>query len=120
MGIAAGPPRLPRRSSGVSDVLVAALTPAVAEETLDIVLRHLVDGVPSIVPGARGAGVVAAILTFPTIIWFDSTNPQWWPVVQSLFTVERLNTNVGDFFRMWGRIIGLHIGLVVLAALASG
>lgn len=66
------------------------------------------------------AGVVAAILTFPTIIWFDSTNPHWWPVVQSLFTVGRLNTNVGDFFRMWGRIIGLHVGLVVLAALASG
>ena len=66
------------------------------------------------------AGVVAAILTFPTIIWFDSTNPPWWPVVQSLFTIERLNTNVGDFFRMWGRIVGLHVGLVVLAALASG
>lgn len=61
MGIAAGAPRRPRRRAAVSDVLVAALTPAVADETLDIVLRHLVEGVPTIIEGAAGAGVVAAL-----------------------------------------------------------
>jgi hypothetical protein len=66
------------------------------------------------------AAVVAVILMFPNIVWFDSTNPQWWPAVQGMFSLERLNTNVGDFFRMWLRIVGLHAGFVVLIALGSG
>lgn len=61
MGIAAGAPRAPRRPTAVSDVLAAALTPVVAEETLDIVLRHLVDGMRTIVPEVRGAAVIATI-----------------------------------------------------------
>jgi hypothetical protein len=66
------------------------------------------------------AGVVAVILMFPHLIWLDSIDEQWSPLVQRMFSLDRLNTNVGDFFRMWVRIIGLHAGFVGLIALASG
>lgn len=61
MGIAAGPPSHDRARPDVAAVLAPALTPAAAADTLDIVLRHLVDGVPAIVTGARGAAVVATL-----------------------------------------------------------
>ena len=65
------------------------------------------------------AGVVAVILMFPHLIWLDSTTAQWSPSLARMFTLDALNTNIGDFFRMLVRVVALHAGFVGLIAFAS-
>ena len=66
------------------------------------------------------AGVIAVILMFPHLVWLDSVNAQWSPVIARMFTLDALNTNIGDFFHMWLGIVSLHVGFVALIALAVG
>ena len=65
------------------------------------------------------AGVVVVILMFPHLIWLDSTTEQWSPGLQRMLTLDALNTNIGDFFRMWVRIVALHAGFVGLILFSS-
>lgn len=66
------------------------------------------------------AGIIATILMFPHLIWLRAVDEQWLPLVQRMFTLDALNTNIVDWLRLVVSIVALHTGFVGLIALASG
>jgi 4-amino-4-deoxy-L-arabinose transferase-like glycosyltransferase len=66
------------------------------------------------------AGVVVAILLFPHLIWLDSADVLWAPLVNAFGRIQAGNLNPVDWVRMIVRILLLHGGFLILILMASG